>query len=332
MRRFSYFNNDAYLHFEPLHDLSCLQEITSDAFLCSNVNVRVSTFKRLLYAHNIAHCTTSTDSLRYGAGFLLMLPQRDHYDKTKLVDLVEGFMEKFPGMPYYAYIEKHGKGTYIYIYVCDRKFFARKKKVYEHHTHDSYRDPNTGRLCSKDTEGAIKVVSKGDIRNSYDARFSKKYSYFKFASEKEFQFKIAELKNLWIDLCSKILQEKIEESVTIPKLQRNGHTKRQMKIISIYNKAIKKAEDKLNESVEVLKFMGQFDKHSKKIIANIVSRIRNIFNCGSFRIGRVKVKIKNYLDMKKVYDTADLFVRKTFEIINSVMNKLCSPDPDFFLL
>lgn len=122
------------------------------------------------------------NSIKCGAG------ARHRYLLTMNILLPLDFKEKYAGElvhrilaiyrikneTYFARIYKQRKCKWLTIYITDRTFYPYGKVVRKYYSSDVYRDPVRKCCCKADTPGAVLVRRKGELKRTYETKFSDK--------------------------------------------------------------------------------------------------------------------------------------------------------------
>lgn len=269
-----------------------------------NVGMNVSNYFDALIEYEGKHERKFTNEseykARYGILIDILLPKGDWNDSTKK-KLVAKYVKYIIGeekqLKYIAWDIKKSKRNWIKIYISDREFYPQTKpKTYKR---DLYINKDTKSWCKSSAEGAILLVSKGDVKKDLDGNVIYETISFKNKKSRRFCYK-DEHKDYFLNSFKEFYmhaliycQCKIEKGKYFVRMNlKKAHNPEQRRIIIAVNKCMQHIQNKLNmEYQKSLDFIDPYDvaegggfagekvpgKHTKKWRI-LFDKYRKIFN------------------------------------------------------
>lgn len=322
VRRYDFFNNNTYIRMDNITSQKMLREVLRQEIRFTNIPCKLSRFTRLLIEHEKNHNNSKKRGLkiRYGSLFTFLLPDQDaqlHAEK-----LLENIIKEFDNLPYAAFFSKEGKATYMQVYICERPFISDGKEVQSIAKKDRYRNKLTGKICKKedaDTESLQVIYKAGDVISSETVYFLAKTGALKFATQDQFNYFIAKLKNIWISLLSKICKTKVEEEATFHKISRKESPKSTLNNVRIINRGIALIEEHFNHALYAIKYCECYDDKAADKLSKLHKRFEGFIRDEScvFNGYRLSLNRKNR-KTEILSASVDLFVEKFLSELNSV--------------
>lgn len=322
LHRYDFFNNNTYVRMDNLTSQKALRHLLQEDIRFTNIPCKLSRFIRLLIEHEKSHNLSKKRGLkiRYGSIFTFLLPDKDSHNNGET--LLKGILKEFNDLPYAAFFSTEGQGTYLKVYICERPFIPEGKEVFHIAQKDRYRNKKTGRICKAEdvnTEDLQVVYKAGDVMGSEKVYFLTKTGVLKFATSNQFDYFIAKLKNLWINLLQRICKTDVEEKITFHKLSRKDSSKSCLKNVKIINKALTLIEEHFNGALYAIKFCECYDDRAIKKLKDLYRRFSDfIKNEGCTYNGYYLSLNKKVKKSEIIAASAEMFVEKFKEEMSNV--------------
>ncbi len=140
---------------------------------------------------------------RFGMLFRCLLPLGEKKNSIKK-KIVRKFVKDLRGeekdLKYCSWEAVQGKGSYIYIYICDREFVKNRKTYYKR---DYYVD-SCGKMCSKHCDDKRLVKRKGEFKEYVNGFMPTKSRIFFDKNVESFRNRILEF---WKSACDCLLEK-----------------------------------------------------------------------------------------------------------------------------
>ena len=250
-----------YVRLLSLCSPSDIDALISDTRAVSSVHVSNSTlpiseFLQSLISFELEHAKeTGHKTIRFLDCVVIMVPEQLKYSLYEdfAEELIRSLPEKYHHLPWFARRTKHGRGHYLILCFCDRKYAENGIETTFYQKNDVFWNPKTGKRCKKTDPEAVLKIKKGTVIRTIKSKFSyNKERCFSLGKE-AFDSLVKRIKTFVSDHFKSL------HKVLLYRFNGLKVTGFRRRIIAMYNRMFEKVEDLLTDLYSGLCMGGVLD-------------------------------------------------------------------------
>ena len=248
--------NDCYIHIEKIPNvrrLNCLFKLNLVCSCVDDIATFINKYKKFEKEFN-----NKRASANYGTVITFLLDkERDSNECKKIVyELLK--IKEYKNLPYAAFVEVQGEGTFLHVWLCDRMYDPINKFEWGQIAGSNrYKNKLTNQFCKKEDENAFLAIKKGELINTKKLDFSKKQNICGFGSgekgKRSFYAWKCKTEQWWMDILKKLFSLEINEGLVIHKVCYKGKSKKQRIKARAFNKKLNIFANELDPYLSFIK-------------------------------------------------------------------------------